>query len=168
MDKEINHNYICPKKSDVSINKILAYIFICIDLIFLCIPFALESSYIDENLLPYIPDLANEHLTTTNNTSNVQNNFQNINRSNFHKEPTETIIVGNIKNEKINISNDNIKRYSLNINNQISNLNNSKEINNNNNKIENNESKSNIQLIYNKNIDIFKAINFSIFKNGKK
>ena len=98
----------------------------------------------------------------------MQNNFQNINRSNFHREPTETIIVGNIKNEKNNISNDNIKRYSLNINNQISNLNNSKETNINNNKIENNESKSNIQLIYNKNIDVFKAINFTIFKNGKK
>ena len=170
MDKINNYDYICPQKSDEVINILLLYFFLIIDVVFLCSPWLLEITYLEE-ILAYISPLNDDNLKETNNTSKEQNDSNNDNSNSFHKEPTETIIIDNIENGNNNIINNNFntKQDLLNINRPKINLNISKEININNNKIENNKSKSNIQLIDNKNNNIFKVINnTTIYKNAKK
>ena len=160
INKINNYDYICPKKLDELINILFLYFFLIIDIIFLCSPWILQIAYIEDILVDTSP-FNNDNLKETNNTSKEQNDSNNENNNSFQREPTETIIIDNIIENKNNIINEN--------------LNNKKDIltlkNININKIENenNKSKSDIQLIENKNNNIFKIINKdTIYKGGKK
>lgn len=160
INKINNYDYICPKKLDEIINILFLYFFLIIDIIFLCSPWILQIAYI-EDILADISPFNNDNLKETNNTSKEQNNSNHENNNSFQREPTETIIIDNIKDNKNNIINDN--------------LNNKKDLltlkNLNINKIEdeNNKSKSDIYLIDNKNNNIFRIINKDIiYKGGKK
>ena len=163
LNKINSYDYICPNKSDELTNILLLFFFLIIDIIFLCSPWLIEITYIEE-ILAYISPPNNDNLKETNHTSKEQNDSNNNDNSDsFRKEPTETIIVDNSNN---NINN---KDDLLNINRTKINLNNAINININNNKIEENKSKSDIQLIDNKNNNIFRVINNnSIYKFGKK
>ena len=167
LNKINSYDYICPNKSDELTNILLLFFFLIIDIIFLCSPWLIEITYIEE-ILAYISPPNNDNLKETNHTSKEQNDSNsNDNSDSFRKEPTETIIVDNSNN---NINNNiNNKDDLLNINRTKINLNNAINININNNKIEENKSKSDIQLIDNKNNNIFRVINNnSIYKIGKK
>ena len=160
INKINNYDYICPKKLDELINILFLYFFLIIDIIFLCSPWILQIAYIEDILVDTSP-FNNDNLKETNNTSKEQNDSNNENNNSFQREPTETIIIDNIIENKNNIINEN--------------LNNKKDIltlkNININKIENenNKSKSDIQLIENKDNNIFKIINKdTIYKGGKK
>ena len=171
-----NYDYICPDKSDELLNIILLYFFLIVDLVFLCSPWLIDISYIDEIIFFWNDDHNNnvnnqnqndQNLSETNNTSNEQSDIEEDNNgNNLERQPTKTIIVDKKENNIDNIENNN-KRDILNINQQNINQNNPKEKNS-SNEIENDKSKSGIQLINNQNNNVFQIFNKNInYKDGK-
>ena len=163
------YDYICPDKKDIIINIILFYTFLFVDIIIISTIWLIDIYYLKKIISNIFHSVNNKdnNLKETNNTSKEENNSENCNRNNFQREPTQTIIIGNIENNinnnANNINNENNNKQNIII---INNQNNSMEIKNNNNKtneIDNNQSKSEIQLINNINNDIFKIFN----KNNK-
>ena len=171
-----NYDYICPDKSDELLNIILLYFFLIVDLVFLCSPWLIDISYIDEIIFFWNDEhnnnannqnQNNQNLSETNNTSNEQSDIEEDNNgNNLERQPTKTIIVDQKENNIDNIENNN-KRDILNINQQNINQNNPKEKNS-SNEIENDKSKSGIQLINNQNNNVFQIFNKNInYKDGK-
>ena len=176
-DKELkklinNYDYVCPNQEDEIINIILLYIFLIIDIVFLCTPWLIEIVYIDEIIFSLyngnnnINSQNNNSLKETDNTSQEQSDIEH-NNNNFQRQPTEIIIVDNSENNMNNIIYNMNKKDILNINQHKinSDKNNEKNINN----LEDNKSKSDIQLMQNQNNNIFKTFNnINLYKNGKK
>ena len=163
-----NYDYICPNKSDESLNISLLYSFLMIDIIFLCSPWLVDVAYIDE-LISSISEVHNDNnrnnnsLKDTNNTSKEQNEIEE-NNNNFERQPTQTIIIDNSENY---INNKNTPEI-LNINKRIINTEDNKDKSQNKNEMNDNKSKSDIKLIDNINNNIFKIFNKNIIYNEAK
>ena len=170
-----NYDYICPSNSDLLFNIYMIYVFLFIDIIFLCFPLLFEIAFIEDILNSFSERENNSNfqnnnsLKDTNNTSAIHNENNNEpNENSFQRQPTETIIVENKDIKDIDyVKKDKsldiliINKNKI-ISNDIKNKNNDK-INNN----EKNKSKSDIQLIENSNNNnIFTIINKN--KNNKK
>lgn len=170
-----NYDYICPSNTDLMFNIYMIYVFLFIDIIFLCFPLLFEIAFIEDILNSFSERENNSNfqnnnsLKDTNNTSAIHNENNNEpNENSFQRQPTETIIVENKDIKDIDyVKKDKsldiliINKNKI-ISNDIKNKNNDK-INNN----EKNKSKSDIQLIENSNNNnIFTIINKN--KNNKK
>lgn len=169
-----NYNYICPNEYEDILNIILIYTFLIADIVFLCSPWLIELSHIEEILSYLLPHRNNNiqnnsNLKETNNTSKEQNENQDENDNNFQRQPTQTIIIDKSEN-KINNDNNNIQKNILIINKNKNNSNqNDIRENIDKNEIEINKSKSEVELINNNRFDnFFKVINKNIeYKNDK-
>ena len=163
-----NYDYICPSNSDLLFNINMIYVFLFIDIIFLCFPLLFEIAFVEDILNSFSERENNTNfqnnnsLKDTNNTSAIHNENNNEpNENSFQRQPTETIIVENKDIKDIDyVKKDKsldiliINKNKI-ISNDIKNKNNDK-INNN----EKNKSKSDIQLIENSNNNnIFTIIN---------
>jgi len=173
-----NYDYVCPDKSDEILNIILLYFFLIVDIVFLCTPWLIDISHIDE-IIFLINDGPNNNvnnqnqnsqsLSETNNTSQEESEIEDDNNgNNLQRQPTKIIIVDKKEDNINNIANYYNKNDILNINQQNINPNNTKEKNPNSGEIESDKSKSGIQLINNQNNNVFKIFNKDIIhKDGK-
>ena len=148
------------------------------DIVFLCTPWLIDISHIDE-IIFLINDGPNNNvnnqnqnsqsLSETNNTSQEESEIEDDNNgNNLQRQPTKIIIVDKKEDNINNIANYYNKNDILNINQQNINPNNTKEKNPNSGEIESDKSKSGIQLINNQNNNVFKIFNKDIIhKDGK-
>lgn len=163
----IQYDYKCPNKSDVTLNYSLSFIFIFIDGFICSIPWLYEYYYIKDLLSLLTININNDNnnnnqsLNETNNTSKLDDSNSS---QNFEKQPTQTIIIDNL-NDKDNksdiLSINKVKKDNNKVN--TGNILSNKEINNNNNhnNIEDDKSKSG-NILINSNKDTFNIINKNI------
>ena len=180
-----NYDVKCPTKLDFIFNYIISFLFIIVDAFFCSFPWLYEYFCVKDLISLLFREINNNHtgnnqsLRETNNTSKLDDNINSNennqdNHSNFHKEPTRTIIIDNhLKNfnninnyineekdlEILNINKNRISNIISKENNE-NNLSNKKFDDKNNNNNENSNSQN--QMINNCNQNIFKVFNQKI------
>ena len=167
---KISYNFRCPNKSDVSLNYSLAFIFIFIDGIICSLPWLYEYYCLKDilSLLNITMSNGNNNhsLKETNNTSKINENISNNNSHIFEKQPTDIIIIENLKKYKSNVE-DSLDILSINkIKRNNHELNSSKKLSNraikdHNCLDKNNKSKSENKLMNNNN-NILNIMNVNI------